>query len=32
MAAQVIDGKAFAAKLRERVGRQAAQFEQAALL
>ena len=30
MAAQVIDGKAFAAKLRERVGRQAAQFEQAA--
>ena len=30
MPAQVIDGKAFAAKLRERVGRQAAQFEQAA--
>ena len=30
MAAQVIDGKGFAAKLRERVGAQAEKFAQAA--
>lgn len=30
MAAEIIDGKAFAGKLRERVGEQAAKFEQAA--
>ena len=30
MGAQVIDGKAFASRLRERVGEQAAKFESAA--